>query len=60
MYSTKINFVDGEAVRLEGVRSLSALYRPSYKKYPTFPSIYETKYQHDYRYVPFALSPNYK
>eukprot|EP00794_Sanderia_malayensis_P007287 gene7287-8101_t len=30
---------------------LSALYRSSYPRYPAFPSIYESKYAHDFKYT---------
>ena len=55
-----LGYIKGESVSGSGLRSLSALYRSKFKKYPTFPSIYETKYQHDFKHTPFPQSPAYR
>lgn len=53
--SRESSYVTGECINNARVRTLSELYRPTFHKYPTFPSIYESKYQRDFRYAPFPV-----
>ena len=58
--SSAPGFISGEKMSNGKVRTLSALYRPTFEKLPTFPSIYKTKYQNDFKYIPFPVSSNFK
>lgn len=58
--STSLGFISGERVSGSACRGISALYRAKFHKYPTFPSIYESKYQHDFKHVPFPQSRAYE
>lgn len=49
--TSRQSFVRGERVSQSAMTSLSALYNPAYSRYPTFPSIYESKYAHDFKYT---------
>ncbi len=44
-------FIRGERVSQTAMTPLSALYRSAYPRYPAFPSIYESKYSHDFKYT---------
>lgn len=54
------DFLRGDCVPISPVRALSALYRPTFSKYPSFPSIYKTKYQRDFEYIPFPIPSSFK
>ncbi|XP_066935070.1 uncharacterized protein [Clytia hemisphaerica] len=53
-------YISGERISNGNVRTLSALYRPTFQKFPTFPSIYQTKYQNDFKYIPFPIASDFK
>merc|ERR1712141_210345 len=51
--SRENHFIRGERVSHSGMTPLDSLYKSSHPRYPTFPSIYESKYAHDFQYVPW-------
>ncbi|XP_065058689.1 uncharacterized protein LOC135686393 [Rhopilema esculentum] len=49
--TSRNNFIRGEIVSQSGMTPLDSLYKSAYPRYPTFPSIYETKYARDFQYI---------
>jgi len=51
--SRENGFIRGDRISHSSMTPLDSLYKSSYPRYPTFPSIYQTKYDHDFQYVPW-------
>ena len=51
--SRENHFIRGERVSHSGMTPLDSLYKSAHPRYPTFPSIYQSKYAHDFQYVPW-------